>query len=114
MVARNGSVNFFRTTDFSADGINMVPGGWQGAWAADDHVVVAAPRDSNRVSVLPRGASGVLNTIDLGPAGSEVVDLDLVGDQMFAVTRGETVRLYQVDRPAIAQGRIDAHAGAGN
>ncbi len=98
-----GSVSFYRTADFSADGISMVPGGtWLAASAADDELVAASPRDSNRVEVVRRGTNDVLNSITLGPDSSgKVRGLELVGDQLFAAVLGSTLRLYRLDRPAV-------------
>lgn len=103
MIPRYGGVNFHRLSDFAADGVSTFSSGWQGASAADDETVVGAARDSGRVEVVRRGASGQLNSIDLGPtvAGNDVMELELLGDQMFAITVGSTLRLYQVDRPNV-------------
>jgi hypothetical protein len=103
MIHRYSSLSFHRITDFAADGVSMLPSaGWPRAYAADEEVVVVAQRDSNTVEVLGRGSSARANTVTLGTGDAgEVVALDLVGDQMFAVTLGSGLRLYQVDRPAV-------------
>jgi hypothetical protein len=114
MVGRNQSVAYYRISDFSADGTTSVPGGWPVAWAADDQVVVAALSDSNRIEVLRRGDGSRLNSIVLGSTGSgdDVKGLELVGDQVFAITLGGTLRLYQVDRPTVAPPNLTVEAPA--
>lgn len=104
MVGRFGGVAYYRLSDFAADGFSSFSSsGWWGATTADEQMVVAAIRDSGRVEVARRGASGQLNSIDLGPTttGNAVKEMELVGDQLYAVTLGSTLRLYQVDRPNV-------------
>lgn len=101
MVGRYGGVAFYRLSDFAADGFSTFSDGWSGQSVADDQVVAGALRDAGRVEVVPRGKTGQLNAIDLGPGtGNTIKKLELVGDQLFALTLGSTLRLYQVDRPA--------------
>ena len=109
MTRAYGAVEFYRTTDFAADGVTSFPGGWPLAFAADNDVTVTTGSSSRQVTVADRGTDSTANQISLGPTtspASYVKDLELVGDKLFAATlgtaAGSTVRLYQVDRPAVA------------
>lgn len=109
MTPAYGAVEFYRTTDFAADGVTSFPGNWSRVFAADTDVTVATGSSSSHVKVMDRGTDSTVNEIYLGPKtspASYVKDLELVGDQMFAATlgttAGSTLRLYQVDRPAVA------------
>ena len=98
-----GSVSFYRTSDLSADGVATTSSRYDWtAVAADDAVVAVAKAGS--VEVIDRASDTRVNDIilDPGSAGGSVEGVRLVGDQMFAVTRGSTLRLYQVDRPSVA------------
>ena len=109
MTGTYGAVEFYRIADFSADGVSGFPGNDPKVWAADADVTVAAGTFSSQVEVRGRDTDSTVNEIYLGPKTSPpsyVKDLELVGDQMFAATlgttAGSTLRLYQVDRPAVA------------
>lgn len=102
MSSGRGSVNFFRLSDFTADGVSRLPdAGWPTAFTADEDVLAVARPYSTYVDVLRRSTDERLNSIELGPeSDGNVKGLRLLGDRMFAVTLHDTLRFYQVDRPA--------------
>lgn len=105
MVGQSVSVKYYRASDLSADGVTMLPSRsyWPNPYAADDEVVAVAPDLSGRVDVLQRVGGALVNSLTFGPTDAgEVKDLELVGDQLFVLTLGSTLRLYQVDRPTVA------------
>lgn len=98
-----GSVAFHRTSDFSLDTVttSSVPSYWT-AVAANNEVVAIAKDDSDLIEIVDRVRDTPVNYVKVDYGGPGYVEgLRLAGDQLFAVTTGPTLRLYQVDRPAV-------------
>lgn len=104
----SSSLRFYRTSDFSADGVTTAPGtlGRRSA-VSDDDVVVVGRSDAGVMDVLNRLSDTEANQISFGPGDTgDVIGLEMAGDRLFVVTQKYSYtgdsddRLYQIERPA--------------